>query len=65
MPVCTFCKKDYKENKGLTVFQFDGRAFHFCSSKCRKNLSMGRDNKKVRWVLKSGKTNKKGITEGK
>jgi len=29
---------------------------HFCSSKCRKNFEMGRDNKKVDWVRKFKQT---------
>jgi len=54
MPTCSFCKKSYKEPKGLTIFTFDGRSIHFCSSKCRKNANLERDPKKVNWIKKSG-----------
>lgn len=52
MPVCSFCKKRYKEPRGLTIFTFDGRSVHLCSSKCRRNSALGRDPKKVKWVKK-------------
>lgn len=50
MPKCTFCKQTYEFPRGLTLALNDGRLLYFCSSKCRKNFEMGRDNKKVRWV---------------
>jgi large subunit ribosomal protein L24e len=53
MPVCTFCKHNYEYPRGTTVVQKDGNAKYYCSSKCRKNSEMGRDNKKVKWVRKS------------
>jgi len=53
MPVCSFCKKAYEFPKGTTVVQKDSSVRYFCSSKCRKNMEMGRLNKKVKWVVKS------------
>ena len=53
MPVCSFCKKQYEFPRGTTVVQKDATVRHFCSSKCRKNMEMGRMNKKVKWVQKS------------
>tara|TARA_Y100000034_G_scaffold136454_1_gene213007 strand:+ start:1745 stop:2089 length:345 start_codon:yes stop_codon:yes gene_type:complete len=58
MPTCSFCKKHYKEPRGLTVFTFDGRSIHFCSSKCRRNLDLGRDPKKVNWIKREKKMTK-------
>lgn len=52
MPVCSYCKKLYKEPRGLTVFTFDGRAVHYCSGKCRKNEALKRDARKLNWVRK-------------
>jgi len=49
---CTFCKRDYEIPFGMTIIQKDGTIKYFCSSKCRKNSVMGRDNKKVGWVVK-------------
>ena len=53
MAVCSFCKNNYEFPRGTTVVQKDGTARYYCSSKCRKNLEMGRLNKKVKWVRKS------------
>ena len=53
MPVCSFCKRPYSFPKGTTVVQKDGSIRYYCSSKCRKNMEMGRLNKKVKWVRKS------------
>ena len=53
MPVCSFCKKSYEFPKGTTVVQKDSSVRYYCSSKCRKNMEMGRLNKKVKWVRKS------------
>ena len=52
MPVCTFCKHSYNFPKGTTVVQKDSSVRHYCSSKCRKNMEMGRLNKKVKWIRK-------------
>ena len=59
MPTCMFCKRSYKEPRGLTVFTFDGKEIHYCSSKCRRNHDLKRDPKKVNWV----KRKKKGKDE--
>lgn len=50
---CSYCKKDYEPPKGLTFVMADGKVFHFCSSKCRKNKQMKK--RKVRWVDKDKK----------
>ena len=52
MPKCSFCKQNYEWPRGLTVVQKDGSIKFYCSSKCRKNANMGRDNRKVKWVKK-------------
>ena len=53
MPVCSFCKNNYEFPKGTTVVQKDSSARYYCSSKCRKNMEMGRLSKKVKWIKKS------------
>ena len=53
MPVCSFCKNAYNFPNGTTVVQKNSSVRYFCSSKCRKNMEMGRLNKKVKWVRKS------------
>lgn len=57
MPKCTYCQKDYAFPRGLTVVMKSGDVNHFCSSKCRKNMSMGR--RKVRWLPAAFKFNPK------
>lgn len=59
MPTCSFCKRSYDIHRGLTVFNVDGKSFYYCSSKCRKNVNLGRDPKKVNWVRKSEESEKK------
>ncbi len=59
MPTCSFCKKHYNFPRGLTVFLFDGKSLHFCSSKCKRNLKLKRDPRKVNWVKKAEKISKK------
>jgi len=61
MPTCSFCKKNYHEHKGLTVFTFEGKTIHFCSSKCRRNLDLKRDPKKVNWVKRKKKVKEVGV----
>ena len=64
MPKCTFCHSQYEFPRGLTVVRgSDGMIRHFCSSKCRKNFLMGRDNKKVAWVRKRASTKEQEIAE--
>ena len=62
MPKCTLCGKNYELPRGLTLVLLDGRALHFCSSKCRKNHKM-RKGKKLKWVTKQRTTRKEQIEE--
>jgi len=55
MPTCSFCKKNYENPRGITIFTFEGKSIHFCSSKCRRNLDLKRDPKKVNWVKREKK----------
>lgn len=50
MPKCSFCKKQYEIPRGLTIVMNDGSIKYFCSSKCRKNMTMGRETTK--WISK-------------
>ena len=53
MTVCSFCKQNYEIPRGMTIVQKDGSIRYYCSSKCRKNSNMGRDNRKLKWIKKS------------
>jgi large subunit ribosomal protein L24e len=61
MPTCSFCKKNYENPRGLTLFQQDGSARYFCSSKCNRNFALKRDPKKVNWVKREKKIGKKVV----
>jgi large subunit ribosomal protein L24e len=66
MPKCVYCEKNYEFPKGLTLVMKDGTINYFCSSKCRKNMQMGR--RKVRWlpkVLRFNPKNKKKVKKKK
>ncbi|MEK6871312.1 MAG: 50S ribosomal protein L24e [Nanoarchaeota archaeon] len=56
MPTCTYCKRNYSAHKGLVVFTLEGRTIYYCSSKCRKNMGMKRDPKKINWIRKKIRT---------
>lgn len=45
---CSYCDKEYEPPKGMTLVKTDGKIFHFCSGKCRKNKQMKK--RKVRWI---------------
>lgn len=55
MPTCSFCGRHIMENEGLMFVQNDGKIRWYCSSKCEKNVKLGRIPRKVRWVRKREK----------
>ncbi|MEA3330001.1 MAG: 50S ribosomal protein L24e [Nanoarchaeota archaeon] len=57
MPKCVYCHQNYEFPKGLTYITKDGISNPLCSSKCRKNMLMGR--RKVRWLPEKIKFNPK------
>lgn len=38
MTECTFCGREMERGTGKTFIKKDGKVFHFCSSKCEKNM---------------------------
>ena len=57
MTKCVYCGEEYQVPKGLTLIMKDGTINHLCSGKCKKNMLMKR--RKVHWIRKSKKTDKK------
>ncbi|KAA0003866.1 MAG: 50S ribosomal protein L24e [Thermoplasmata archaeon] len=52
--VCTFCGGEIEPGTGMMYVKKDGTVYHFCSSKCKKNLLyLGREPRKVRWTYRS------------
>jgi len=57
MAKCSFCGKEYSENKGVVlVNSVSGKITYLCSSKCRKNFEMKR--KKRKWTNPDKKAKK-------
>ncbi|HYA22177.1 MAG TPA: 50S ribosomal protein L24e [Thermoproteota archaeon] len=51
---CSFCGREIEPGTGLLYARNDGSVLWFCSKKCRKNsLKLGRNPRKVKWVMKS------------
>lgn len=63
MPKCVYCGKQYEFPKGLTLVVKSGAINYLCSSKCRKNMKMGR--RKVGWLPKELKFNPKNKKKDK
>ncbi|HLD85242.1 MAG TPA: 50S ribosomal protein L24e [archaeon] len=47
---CTFCSKDIEKGTGKMYVLNTGRVQSFCSSKCEKNMKMGRDSRNFKWA---------------
>lgn len=63
MPKCSYCQSNYEFPRGLTLVMTNGDVNHLCSSKCRKNMLMGR--RKVRWLPIAIKFNPKNKIKNK
>ena len=51
MVKCIFCGKDKGEHQGIHLLKNDGSVNYYCGSKCRKNdTNLKRDKRKVRWA---------------
>jgi len=49
--VCTFCGNEIEPGTGKMFIRKDGTIYHFCSSKCQKNLLvLKRIPRRVRWT---------------
>ena len=59
MSICSFCGKTVSVGSGVTMFKRDGTALYFCSRKCEKNISMGRNPARFKWTEKYSSSAKK------
>ncbi|MDY6966187.1 MAG: 50S ribosomal protein L24e [Halobacteriota archaeon] len=50
---CSFCGNMIELGTGKMLVKKDGSIFYYCSSKCEKNMALGRVPRKVKWVRKS------------
>jgi len=49
---CSFCGSALNPGSGKMFVKNDGTIFYYCSSKCQKNMQMGRESKKIKWARK-------------
>lgn len=51
MAKCSFCSRVLEPGTGLMFVKKEGTVWHFCSSKCRKNMiNLGRIPARVKWA---------------
>ncbi|RLJ01037.1 MAG: 50S ribosomal protein L24e [Candidatus Aenigmatarchaeota archaeon] len=50
MAVCSFCGDRIPKGRGKMFVKDSGKILYFCSSKCEKNMNLGRKPFKVRWT---------------
>ncbi|RLF35479.1 MAG: 50S ribosomal protein L24e [Thermoplasmata archaeon] len=49
--ICSFCGNEIEPGTGKLYIRKDGTIYHFCSSKCQKNmLKLKRIPRKVKWT---------------
>ena len=53
---CSFCNKTMKQGTGKMFVKSDGTIHNLCSTKCEKNLLMGRNPKRLKWTKPKKKT---------
>jgi large subunit ribosomal protein L24e len=62
MPVvrkCSFCGGRVEPGSGLMLVKRDGTVLFFCSSKCERNMKLGRKPHRVRWTERYRKLREK------
>lgn len=47
---CSFCGKKITPGTGLMYVKKDGTVLYFCSSKCEKNMDLGRKPEDLEWT---------------
>lgn len=47
---CTFCRNNMEPGTGKIIVEKDGRVLHICSSKCEKNMKLGRSARFLKWT---------------
>ena len=50
MARCSFCGNDIEKGTGMIYVEKTGKVLYFCSSKCERNVDLGRKSKHVRWT---------------
>ena len=50
MARCNFCGNEIEKGTGLIFVEKIGKVRHFCSSKCGRNMDMGRIPRHTKWT---------------
>lgn len=50
MAKCNFCGNEIEKGTGMMFVEKAGKVYHFCSSKCERNVNLGRKPKHIRWT---------------
>lgn len=50
--ICSFCNSEIEPGTGRMFVRDNASVFYFCSSKCERNMNLGRNPRKVGWVAK-------------
>lgn len=50
MARCNFCGNEIEKGTGMIFVEKVGKVRNFCSSKCERNMGMGRVPRHIRWT---------------
>ena len=50
MARCNFCGNEIEKGTGMIFVEKIGKVLHFCSSKCERNMVLGRIPRHTRWT---------------
>ena len=50
MARCNFCGNEIEKGTGMIFVEKIGKVLHFCSSKCERNVDLGRIPRHTRWT---------------
>ncbi|WP_435332698.1 50S ribosomal protein L24e [Haloarchaeobius sp. TZWWS8] len=53
---CEYCGDDITPGTGTMFVHVDGTTVHFCSSKCEKNASLGREPRDLKWTKEGSRS---------
>ncbi|MEM3609300.1 MAG: hypothetical protein QXO21_00400 [Candidatus Anstonellales archaeon] len=63
MVKCSYTGKEIPKGKGIMYVKRNGQILFFINSKAKKNYFMGRNNKKLKWIIKKEKKAKKATNK--
>ncbi|VVB65783.1 50S ribosomal protein L24e [Candidatus Gugararchaeum adminiculabundum] len=49
---CSFCTREVEKGTGVLFVKKDGTTLGYCSTKCRRNVGLGRKRRTTTWAAK-------------